>query len=247
MGHMPTEADLLKAVLKTPDDDSPRLIYADWLDENGQSERAEFIRIGCRIAECDQFLEEWTSDEYSHAAADDVSDERTTLRRRERELLDARQKRPDWSDAGSNAGSNEFRWSGSRLFVTALIGGARPPLGWRRGFVESISCRWNDWRDYADAILAAQPVTRVSLTTWPEVEWNTPLNGHVECALRGRGHWYGWTQIGNVGESAAVALLRYEWPGIDFALPAAEDYQNIQDQMHDAIIGSLGIPPHLVR
>src|SRR5437763_6998841 len=36
---------LLAAVLDAPDDDAPRLVYADWLDENGQPERAEFIRV----------------------------------------------------------------------------------------------------------------------------------------------------------------------------------------------------------
>ncbi|HZY91092.1 MAG TPA: TIGR02996 domain-containing protein, partial [Gemmataceae bacterium] len=35
---------LFAAVLEAPDDDAPRLVYADWLDENGQPERAEFIR-----------------------------------------------------------------------------------------------------------------------------------------------------------------------------------------------------------
>lgn len=40
----------LAAVAASPDDDAPRLIYADWLEENGESERAEFIRIQCRIA-----------------------------------------------------------------------------------------------------------------------------------------------------------------------------------------------------
>jgi uncharacterized protein (TIGR02996 family) len=39
------EDALLKAVIADPDDDAPRLIYADWLDEQGQSERAEFIRV----------------------------------------------------------------------------------------------------------------------------------------------------------------------------------------------------------
>src|SRR5262249_3163249 len=33
-----------------PDDDLPRLIFADWLDEHGQSERAEFIRLQCAVA-----------------------------------------------------------------------------------------------------------------------------------------------------------------------------------------------------
>ena len=32
-----------------PADDGPRLIYADWLDEHGQSDRAEFIRLQCAL------------------------------------------------------------------------------------------------------------------------------------------------------------------------------------------------------
>jgi uncharacterized protein (TIGR02996 family) len=32
------------------DDDAPRLVYADWLDDQGQSARAEFIRLECALA-----------------------------------------------------------------------------------------------------------------------------------------------------------------------------------------------------
>jgi uncharacterized protein (TIGR02996 family) len=46
-----TKESLMKAILANPDDDAPRLIFADWLDENGDPERAEFIRLQCRIAE----------------------------------------------------------------------------------------------------------------------------------------------------------------------------------------------------
>jgi uncharacterized protein (TIGR02996 family) len=35
----------LAAVHDAPDDDAPRLIFADWLDEHGEPDRAEFIRI----------------------------------------------------------------------------------------------------------------------------------------------------------------------------------------------------------
>jgi uncharacterized protein (TIGR02996 family) len=35
----------LAAIHAAPDDDAPRLVYSDWLEENGQPERAEFIRI----------------------------------------------------------------------------------------------------------------------------------------------------------------------------------------------------------
>jgi uncharacterized protein (TIGR02996 family) len=36
---------LLAAVCASPEDDTPRLVFADWLDENGEPERAEFIRV----------------------------------------------------------------------------------------------------------------------------------------------------------------------------------------------------------
>jgi uncharacterized protein (TIGR02996 family) len=41
---------LLKAVCENPDDDTPRLVFADWLQENGEEERAEFIRLQIEVA-----------------------------------------------------------------------------------------------------------------------------------------------------------------------------------------------------
>jgi uncharacterized protein (TIGR02996 family) len=40
----------LAAIRETPDDDAPRLIYADWLEDNGDEARAQFIRVQCRRA-----------------------------------------------------------------------------------------------------------------------------------------------------------------------------------------------------
>lgn len=40
----------LQAILDNPDDDAPRLVYADWLEERGQPERAEFMRLQCELA-----------------------------------------------------------------------------------------------------------------------------------------------------------------------------------------------------
>jgi uncharacterized protein (TIGR02996 family) len=42
------EAALLQAVIATPDDDLPRLVYADWLDERGDP-RGEYIRLQVEI------------------------------------------------------------------------------------------------------------------------------------------------------------------------------------------------------
>ncbi len=43
----------LQAVREAPLDDAPRLIYADWLEENGDGPRAEFIRLQCQRASLD--------------------------------------------------------------------------------------------------------------------------------------------------------------------------------------------------
>jgi uncharacterized protein (TIGR02996 family) len=48
---MHPEADaLLDAIFDHPDDDTPRLVYADWLQEHGQEDYAQFIRLSIRIA-----------------------------------------------------------------------------------------------------------------------------------------------------------------------------------------------------
>jgi uncharacterized protein (TIGR02996 family) len=41
---------LLRAICAAPDDDAPRLAYADWLEENGDSRQAEFIRVQIALA-----------------------------------------------------------------------------------------------------------------------------------------------------------------------------------------------------
>ncbi|AWM35950.1 hypothetical protein GobsT_63090 [Gemmata obscuriglobus] len=48
---MHPDADaLLDAIFDAPDDDTPRLVYADWLQEHGQEAYAQFIRLQCAAA-----------------------------------------------------------------------------------------------------------------------------------------------------------------------------------------------------
>ncbi|MDB5311649.1 MAG: hypothetical protein JWO38_5851 [Gemmataceae bacterium] len=44
------ERALLAAIIADPDDDTVRLVYADWLDEHDRPERAEFIRVQIELA-----------------------------------------------------------------------------------------------------------------------------------------------------------------------------------------------------
>src|SRR4051812_26584351 len=41
---------LLQEVLDAPRDDAPRLVSADWLEDHGESDRAELIRVQCQLA-----------------------------------------------------------------------------------------------------------------------------------------------------------------------------------------------------
>jgi uncharacterized protein (TIGR02996 family) len=59
----------LQAILENPDDDGPRLMYADWLTEQGNP-RGEFIRVQCEL--------------HTLAAADP---RRAVLKERESQLL----------------------------------------------------------------------------------------------------------------------------------------------------------------
>jgi uncharacterized protein (TIGR02996 family) len=44
-----TDSAFLRAIIADPDDDAPRLIYADWLDEQSDADRAEFIRLQVQL------------------------------------------------------------------------------------------------------------------------------------------------------------------------------------------------------
>src|SRR4051794_1321406 len=65
-----TEESFLAAIIDCPEDDTHRLVYADWLDDHGQPERAEFIRLQCRLA-----------------CLSEEDPQREQLEKRERELL----------------------------------------------------------------------------------------------------------------------------------------------------------------
>jgi uncharacterized protein (TIGR02996 family) len=82
---------LLAAICEAPDDDAPRRIFADWLDDHGETARAEFIRVQLRLA-----------------ALNEEDPERETLVRREEDLQDANKDAwigeiPTWSGVKTSA------------------------------------------------------------------------------------------------------------------------------------------------
>jgi uncharacterized protein (TIGR02996 family) len=85
----------LEAILAEPDDDAHRLVYADWLDEHGDADRAEFIRLQVEAAR----LPVWSA-------------RRRELAGREGELLQAHER--EWA---APVGGQVDRWRFRRGFV----------------------------------------------------------------------------------------------------------------------------------
>ena len=57
----PTRDALYAAILAHPDEDTPRLVYADYVEEHGDSARAEFIRAQVRLAAMNEWDDDYTA------------------------------------------------------------------------------------------------------------------------------------------------------------------------------------------
>lgn len=79
-------AAFLAAIVADPNDDTARLVFADWLQENDDPDRAEFIRAQCRIAAINAGIQ---SDEDCGQPGCAECDERRPLLARESALLSA--------------------------------------------------------------------------------------------------------------------------------------------------------------
>jgi uncharacterized protein (TIGR02996 family) len=159
------EAAFLAAIRADPADDTARLVFADWLQENGRSEWADLIRVQVELArpvpprpvlmQIDLFsTEEHVRQVEEYGAA---TERRPELDQRERELLAVVQvpAPPGWV-------------VGVGLGLRAR--GRRGDLFFRRGMLERAVCPGAVWVADGDAVLALHPIERVRLTSavWAE-------------------------------------------------------------------------------
>jgi uncharacterized protein (TIGR02996 family) len=139
----PAAIGLLRAIVEDPADDVPRLLLADVLEEAGEGERAEFIRVQIELAKhpCAQLKEGVV---HTIAPFCYGCHEVAALRHRERELLD--EYGFDWFGQFTRAaGVNEGRGPDRNAWNFCSLGGT---LGWchfRRGFVASVTLMCADW------------------------------------------------------------------------------------------------------
>ncbi len=134
---------LLAAIITNPNEDTPRLVYADYLQEQGFDERAEFIRVQCEIASLPDLLG-WE-----------------TLRYREEGLFGTRGDWWDWKSEGLR------KWAEGptcptfvlrRGFIESLT---CTPEDW---FAHADEIHWHPSQD-RPCPQTAQPLRKVTLTT----------------------------------------------------------------------------------
>jgi uncharacterized protein (TIGR02996 family) len=68
---MSIPAALLRAILAAPADDTPRLVYADYLEEHGDPARAAFIRTQIALARVPEYDPVWAAARLRHDEAID--------------------------------------------------------------------------------------------------------------------------------------------------------------------------------
>jgi len=131
-----TRTALLASILANPQEDTPRLVYADFLEERGEVDRAEFVR-DCII------LQQWT--DCPNRLADLQTRRPVPLRCGVCEYCLARRRaeryyaKHQWMDCPYAV-----------AFEPTPLDGAMPTgpgltLIVRRGFISSITISWDDW------------------------------------------------------------------------------------------------------
>jgi uncharacterized protein (TIGR02996 family) len=158
----PEYVALLRAICAEPDDDTPRLVAADWLEEHGDADRAAFIRIQVELARLE-------------ASGLGKSFEADTLRKKERAYFGPYSY--FWRLWAAEACPQLVRVNPGRptspLSEMSVEGADQLTFG--RGFVEQVRCPAAEWLRHGAAVRARQPVRRAELT---------------DCAGLTRDDWY---------------------------------------------------------
>lgn len=137
------ERAFTRAICEQPTDDNARLVFADWLEEDGQAARGEFIRTQCKLAQLEAPVlasrrVTWSGccDRYCDNSACDClhTPAMVELRRREKEhLLYVNCK--SWLPNGFTVGHGN----------PGPFGTNTRQADFTRGFIDQVRCSWEQW------------------------------------------------------------------------------------------------------
>jgi uncharacterized protein (TIGR02996 family) len=201
----PAFRGLMEDILHHPADDVPRLILADWLEDHGQRDRAEFIRLQIERADAPK------------------------LSARELRLLGSPQY--PWPGYGHGEPERAYRkipafdaWSGA---VGNSVHVTSRPESYRRGFIETVTPSGSDRTILAGLppMVASQPIrrllglgrlapsgnllrTRVCDRTWEACSMLAETYG---ATVNGYSLDVEFPEPADAGECLSVALLSLAW------------------------------------
>lgn len=139
---------LLRSILENPREDLPRLVYADWLDEAGEAERSEFIRLQCELA---RTAEPPITVHTNKPCAFGLADPKCPRCKfgldlmREQELL--RESGVKWIGFDAPNWQTEMNGAIGRVGATG-----KPRLIFARGFLSSVTLDWQTWLRHHDGL-----------------------------------------------------------------------------------------------
>jgi uncharacterized protein (TIGR02996 family) len=147
-----TRAAFLADICAHPDDDGVRLIYADWLEEHGQPERAEFIRVQIAVTNFQQGHERFRE-----------------LEKRQAVLF--RDYQEQWQEEElcglhPTLGHGEDEWT--CWYTHGVL---------YRGFLERLTCTWQELEQHVVCLFGQQPIQVVRLSDKKPLAYQTMRPG----------------------------------------------------------------------
>lgn len=254
---MSIEAALLAAVCAAPDDDLPRLVYADWCDEQGRHLRADFIRSQIELTRLEEWFQRFTTREERKANGPEFGRRMSFLRKRVGQLLNHH-----YDEAVGVPAS----WHDH--FIT------RRDLSVRRGFIEGLDSigptEVKHLPEIISALAGLLPEVRVSRLEgylsgrWPSVsdpfidpagwEWVTSIHPHGKY-WNNTGHPLAPEGVSRLSDLPLVRLRRLDlryWQLTDsharvlaerFDLPALRELDLVWNRLTPAGVRSLSEAP----
>ncbi len=182
---------LLRAILDDPQADDRRLVYADYLEENGQQQRAEFIRVQVALAAHERAVADGIEPDNPFAPGYLIFSKRQALNARMHDLLCKHAwewlKVEGLATYSSRVGFPMEGW----LSKEAGGPGVELAITVNRGFVSEVRAPLAELLQHLPAILKHHPVVRVEATD------RNPATDD-----KGRGHgWYRWKHYHQLPDS----------------------------------------------
>lgn len=232
----PDWAAFLAAIRADPKDDTARLVVADWLDEHGEGERAEFIRVQVALAGLSEPEEKSIGGSLVRSRAERTKSACLECRRIESDDLCPFHTLSESEDAGWYGGVlvGILEQSEGSLPAGTIVHRVaerpahlprQPEAYVSRGFIGEVCCSAADWLERSEAILSAHPIEHVRLHDTPDLWCNAGgLYFHVSLADDGAGVYverFVTPAEMNADERRATVLelLSLGAPGVEFELP----------------------------